>query len=220
MCISVFSPFGPCARVLRQAHPSQTVSSVGRSLVFLSLPWLSTGKRTLQTTSWEEDEEKGLASLFIGDESLLKLTPNLHTTPVTASTCRSEVGTFPFSGCALNDSSSHYNPPHSGPVSIHFSATDLWHSQSFLCCSPHTSVCLSFTSFRSPPSIPPKCRSHLLRTSLKMLPSLQSAPAPSRFASPHPCCSISPSAREHTELSCSCEITPCHEEAHSTISYL
>lgn len=160
MCISVFSPFGPCARVLRQAHPSQTVSSVGRSLVFLSLPWLSTGKRTLQTTSWEEDEEKGLASLFIGDESLLKLTPNLHTTPVTTSTCRSEVGTFPFSGCALNDSSSHYNPPHSGPVSIHFSATDLRHSHPSS-AAPHTHQSVSLSR--------PLRRRHLFRRSVALI---------------------------------------------------
>lgn len=181
MCTSVFCPFVPCAHacvhVLRQGHPSQTVSSVGRSLVFLSLPWLSTGKCALQTvlrTSWEEEEEeeeRGLASLFIGDESLLKLTPNFHTTPATPSTCCSEVATFPFSGCGLNHSSFQHNPPLSCPVSIHFSASDLRHSHpSSAAPRTHQSVSLSPTIYSAELS---------LGTSSKMLSSLQSASPPS-----------------------------------------
>lgn len=73
-----------CVRAFAETRPSiSTVSSVGTSLVFLSLLWGSTGKCALQwvlRTSWEEgEEEKGLAPLFTGDKSFLVLMSNFQT---------------------------------------------------------------------------------------------------------------------------------------------
>lgn len=84
-----------------------------------------------------------------------------------------------------------------------------------------THICVSFALFTPPPSIPSNCQSHLARASFKMLSSLQSAFLLLCSDSHHHVPAVPPrSARGHSELSCSWEIIPRHEEVHPTISYL
>lgn len=81
-----------------------------------------------------------------------------------------------------------------------------------------THICVSS---HSPPSIPSNCQSHLARASFKMLFSLQSAFLLLCSGSHHHIPVVPPrSARGHSELSCSWEIIPRHEEVHPPISYL